>query len=760
MFRWKTSPQFLLALLVAVCVAPVACAGSPEVAVEIATTQEDPTNASPVVFQATFSEPVIGFDASDVSVTGTGGPGTITLTSDDHTVFTIRIALVEDGTQDGTLTVSIPAGVCTSVSTGEENKASTSADSTVLLDTTPPPEPTAAWPPEGAVLSTPSPTFSWNSVEDEAGGSGLKNYRVTITGPLDRSTYTTNTAYTPSDLYEGSGYAWRVYARDNAGNNSPYTWRSFTLDTSAPLNPTITHPSHATDAWSSDPNIPIAVADAWDRWSFVDGFEAAWDRSSTWNGTETANHDSLWSGGPFTATDDGEWWFHLVTVDAAGNWSDPVHLGPFLIDTTDPADPSPSSPSHTVNVWSNDDAVEIDIPGADDASSGIAGFEVEWNRSTTWTPTRTKEHSEDWTGDTFGAAPDGGWYFHIAAVDNAGNWTGATHLGPFPIDTEAPTHPEVVCTSHTAGVWSADPVLRFEGFASSSDALSGMAGCHIAWVSAATGVAAETWFLEADHPQVGLVSEDGSWHLTCQAVDHAVNPTDISPFGPYRIDTTAPTIRDAPRDVTVRIPYGEETATCTWEEPTATDLHSGLRNLLASHAPGDLFPLGTTPVTYTATDLCGNASTVSFDVTVTVLPQTLFIAASDDAAGFLDRCLDLEEGEEPPMAGCRELQAVYALGETILGSCGISGADGHPCTSSYVIVTLYAVDITSDPEGMEPLDSWNARYDPEETSYRFEADTTGLVPGIYDLRLGFEDGSTAWIRVEVVEADGSPMLSL
>ncbi len=751
MLRRKANTLLLVALLVAVCAASAAYAGPLEVAVEIAPTQDDPTNASPVVFQATFSEPVIGFDANDFQVSGTGGPGMTTLESDDNTVFTIRIALAKDGTQDGTLAVSVPAGVCVSASTGDENGASISADFTVLYDTTPPPEPAITWPPEGAVLPNSSPTFSWTSVEDEAGGSGLKNYRVTITGPLDRSTYTTNTAYTPSNLLEGSGYSWRVYARDHAGNNSSYTWRPLTIDTSAPLNPTITHSSHATHTWTPNPNVVIALADAWDRWSSVTGFEAAWDRSPTWTGTGTSNHDALWSGDTFTATADGNWWFHLATVDAAGHWSDPVHLGPFAIDTTVPADPSLSSPSHTMSVWSSDDTVEIQAFGADDACSGVAGFEIEWSQAASWMPSQTKEHDEKWTGGMFTGTPDGDWYFHIATVDNAGNWSGATDFGPFRIDTEAPTHPMVISTSHTVNTWSSDPVLQFEGLATSSDALSGVAGCNVSWVSDGTGAIADTHFLDADHPRMTLSSEDGCWHLTCQTVDRVGNTTDIARFGPYRIDTTPPTILDAPRDVTVMVPHGEETGSCTWEQPTATDCHSGLQRLLSSHASGDLFPLGTTPITYTATDLCGNASTASFDVTIAALPQRLFIAASGGSEGFLDRCLDLKEGEEPPMAGSRPLFACYGAGEPITGSIGIFDSAGKPCASTYVIVTLYAVDLTTDPEGIEPLDSRNAHYDPKEECYRFEVDTTGLAPGIYDLRLGFENGSTAWIRIEVAE---------
>ncbi|NOT36141.1 MAG: HYR domain-containing protein [Saprospiraceae bacterium] len=52
-----------------------------------------------------------------------------------------------------------------------------------------------------------------------------------------------------------------------------------------------------------------------------------------------------------------------------------------------------------------------------------------------------------------------------------------------------------------------------------------------------------------------------------------------------------------------------------WVAPIATD-NCTLMSLVSSHASGDIFAVGTTKVTYTATDLCGNTSSMSFNVIV------------------------------------------------------------------------------------------------------------------------------------------------
>jgi len=110
----------------------------------------------------------------------------------------------------------------------------------------------------------------------------------------------------------------------------------------------------------------------------------------------------------------------------------------FGVDTIPPTDPTVFSTSHTVGDWSNNSAVAIAVSGATDAVSGVDGFEVAWDHSATWAPSHTKMYEETWSGDTFTATAYVEWYFHLATVDNAGNWTSTVHLGPFKIDTSCP----------------------------------------------------------------------------------------------------------------------------------------------------------------------------------------------------------------------------------------------------------------------------------------------------------------------------------
>ena len=52
----------------------------------------------------------------------------------------------------------------------------------------------------------------------------------------------------------------------------------------------------------------------------------------------------------------------------------------------------------------------------------------------------------------------------------------------------------------------------------------------------------------------------------------------------------------------------------SWTAPTATDTNGV--TLTSSHNPGDTFPIGNTPVTYTATDEAGNTAQISFTVSI------------------------------------------------------------------------------------------------------------------------------------------------
>ena len=57
------------------------------------------------------------------------------------------------------------------------------------------------------------------------------------------------------------------------------------------------------------------------------------------------------------------------------------------------------------------------------------------------------------------------------------------------------------------------------------------------------------------------------------------------------------------------------TATVTWTPPTASDNAEEGVTVTSSHDLGS-FPIGTTTVTYTATDPYGNSANTSFDVEI------------------------------------------------------------------------------------------------------------------------------------------------
>jgi hypothetical protein len=79
-------------------------------------------------------------------------------------------------------------------------------------------------------------------------------------------------------------------------------------------------------------------------------------------------------------------------------------------------------------------------------------------------------------------------------------------------------------------------------------------------------------------------------------------------------DQTAPVIT-CPANITVTTPIGSCTAVVNFTV-TATDNCAGPVTIVSSPASGTAFPIGTTTVTSTATDACGNSSTCSFTVTV------------------------------------------------------------------------------------------------------------------------------------------------
>lgn len=82
------------------------------------------------------------------------------------------------------------------------------------------------------------------------------------------------------------------------------------------------------------------------------------------------------------------------------------------------------------------------------------------------------------------------------------------------------------------------------------------------------------------------------------------------------MDTTDPVIESCPTNIIRTLELGLSGIIIMWMEPTATDI-SGIVTLVSrSHAPGTLFQVGDTIVTYTFRDPSGNEARCIFLVTV------------------------------------------------------------------------------------------------------------------------------------------------
>jgi Calx-beta domain len=127
-------------------------ATAPSVTIEQASGQEDPTSAGAIDFTVKFSEPVTGFSAGDVSLTGTAGASRAVVAG-GGTTYSVS---VNGMTAAGTVTASIPANAATDAA-GNANTASTSTDNTVTFTSRPsqPPPPPPTEPAAVMRLRTP-----------------------------------------------------------------------------------------------------------------------------------------------------------------------------------------------------------------------------------------------------------------------------------------------------------------------------------------------------------------------------------------------------------------------------------------------------------------------------------------------------------------------------------------------------------------------------------------------------------------------------
>ncbi len=225
---------------------------------DIALADADPTNAGTVDFKVTFDGPVTGVDTTDFVVDASGLTGaSIDAVSGGGGTWSVSVGT---GTGDGTLSIDLTDD--DSIEDGSGNKlggtgagnGDFTAGAAYTVDKTPPSVPDGLDPADGAYVDSRSPTLSWDPSTD-TGGSGLRTtnrYRYDVNGPDPKTGYSNDEDYNPTFSSDGV-YTWRLYARDNAGNNSDYTdWHTFTVDTDPPAVTSFERGTPATSPTNAD----------------------------------------------------------------------------------------------------------------------------------------------------------------------------------------------------------------------------------------------------------------------------------------------------------------------------------------------------------------------------------------------------------------------------------------------------------------------------------------------------------------------------
>lgn len=349
-----------------------------------------------------------------------------------------------------------------------------------------------------------------------------------------------------------------TFTADDGNGNSSTCSVTVTVDDSQ--NPAITCPAGATvsnDAGQCDAAVSLSTA------------------SSTDNCSSTISNDHNAGG-----------------ADASGTY--PVGTTTVTFTATDP---SGNTSTCSITVTVNDtESPSIACPSGMTASNDAG----QCSAVVTYTaPTGTDNCPSPSTAQTNGlgsgsAFPVGATTEEYTVTDGAGN-TAVCSFTILVVDTENPTItcPSNMSVSNDGGNCSA--VVTYT-------APTGTDNCPSATTALTSGNGSGGTFGVGTSTEVYTVTDASGNTASCS-------------FTITVTDSESPTITSCPSNITKSTTAGSCDALVSWGSPNATD-NCLLISFNSTHAPGSVFNLGTTTVTYTATDNAFNTATCVFTVTV------------------------------------------------------------------------------------------------------------------------------------------------
>jgi len=231
---------------------------------------------------------------------------------------------------------------------------------------------------------------------------------------------------------EGSHYLGSYLDLDNA----PYLNDSvsFIVDGTPPLLPSISSTSHTPGVWSNDTSIDYVWTQPADNLSGMQGYASGvFTGGIPLDPGPSINIPAWTSATAYVSSSATGIYLCLRPFDNCGNssggyaWSAPV-----LVDADAPTSPSSlASSTHPVNVQQCGLNTTVTWSHATDAHSGRAGYLGVWDTSPSTVPTGAANIASSATSfaQSIGSSTSAR-YFHLRAVDNAGNWGATAHYGP------------------------------------------------------------------------------------------------------------------------------------------------------------------------------------------------------------------------------------------------------------------------------------------------------------------------------------------
>ena len=277
-------------------------------------------------------------------------------------------------------------------------------------------------------------TFAWTATSPSAPVVG---YSVVFDETLDTIPGTTVNDVAPTwqqqNISDGTHYL-HVRAKDAGGRWGPTGTYRVLVDATAPAAPAITsstQPDENTWYSASDATFAFPADDT----SGIAGYSYLIDHQPATTPDTTSEGSSATAS--MSGLADGVWYFHVRAQNGAGLWG-ATSTYKVMLDATAPTPPAVTSPDHNTTDAINQPVVTTDWsnqPGTD-ATSGIAGYSYTWNNSAGTAADLGIDTTA--TQVSSGTLSDGTWYFHLRAVDQAGNPSTDVVFGPVTISQSAP----------------------------------------------------------------------------------------------------------------------------------------------------------------------------------------------------------------------------------------------------------------------------------------------------------------------------------